>query len=172
VVIAGRGRAADGIAALRAAVRETEPGVAVYQTGRLEQARRDALGSRVFAAIMLGAFCLAVVSLSIVGLHTLTAEIARERQRETAIRLALGATPAALLLTELRRTALLVVGATVVSTPAIVAAPRFLETVFSGIAGTVHLAATVSVLCIGAISILAAARPAWKSSRSAALDAR
>jgi predicted permease len=172
VVIAGRGPAIDGIAALRAAVRDVDAGIAVYETERLEQARRDALGSRIFAVVMLGAFCVAVVTLSIVGLHTLTGEIARERRRETAIRLALGARPRTLLLVDLRRAALLAAAAALIATPAIAAVPSLLGAVFTGIESTVRTAGVVSALCMGVMSIAAAAGPAWKSSRTTALTAR
>jgi ABC-type antimicrobial peptide transport system permease subunit len=144
----------------------------VYQTTRLEQARLDALGSRVFAVVMLGAFCLAVVVLSIVGLYTLIAEIARERRRETAIRLALGATPAGLLLADMRRAMLLAVAAAVVAAPAVLAEFSLLGGVFPGIASTTRAAGSASALFIGAVSVAATAWPAWRASFTAALDAR
>ena len=172
VVIAGRATPKAGVAALRAAVRAVDAGAAVYETARLEQARRDALGSRLLAAVMLGAFCVAVLVLSIVGLHTLMAEIARERRREMAIRLALGATPRMLFLTDLRRTLLIVGAACLLAAPAVLAMPMLLGAVFQGIAPAVLGAAPITVLLVAAISLAAAAGPACRSSfRTSAINA-
>jgi ABC-type antimicrobial peptide transport system permease subunit len=171
VVIAGRGAINDGVAAVRRPVRTVDAGAAVYNTIRLEQARRDQLGSRILAVVMLGAFCVAVVALSVVGLHTLVGEIARARRREIAIRLALGATPRALFVAELRGTALLVGLATLASLPALTATPALLGSVFQGIGATVYGAAALSISLLATMSIAAAAGPAWKSSHTGAITA-
>ena len=143
----------------------------MYQARTLADARRDLLGPRIFAAVLLGMFCTAVLVLSVVGLHALFVELARDRQKERAIRLALGALPRELFATELRRGGVLLACAAAATTPAWLALPKLMGPVFQDVQTIVWPAAGSSVLAIGAICLAAIAAPSWRASRAVNLPA-
>jgi ABC-type antimicrobial peptide transport system permease subunit len=171
VAIVGRGPAAAGLAALRLSLRSIVPDAAVYDARSLADARRDVLGPRIFAIVLLGLFCAAVLLLSLVGLHALFVELARERQKETAIRLALGARPRELFSAELRRAGVLLASAAAATLPAWLALPKLMGPVFQDVQAVVWPAAGLSLLLISIFSTAAIGGPSWRASHAVDLPA-
>jgi predicted permease len=84
----------DSIAPLiREQVQSVDPGVRVVQVATFSAIIGESLAQPRFQASVSGAFALSAASLSAIGLYAVLAASIRQRQREIAIRLAVGATP-------------------------------------------------------------------------------
>jgi putative ABC transport system permease protein len=96
---------ADAVAPLlRAELRALDPALPLFEVRTLEQGIGLALAPRRVSALLLGAFAGLAVLLTAIGLFALVAQTVAQRTREVGIRIALGATPRAVVLPLLRDT--------------------------------------------------------------------
>jgi len=84
---------ADIVPALRRAVRDAHPGVAVVSASSLETLLDVPRAQPRLNAIVLALFAAAALSLAAIGLFAIIATMVRQRAHELGIRMALGATP-------------------------------------------------------------------------------
>ncbi len=89
---AGSARAAAE--ALRGVLRESDPGLPVWNVGTMEERVRSSLAPRRFTAGVLSAFGGAALLLASIGIYGVAAYMVGRRRREFAIRFALGASAA------------------------------------------------------------------------------
>jgi predicted permease len=82
---------------VRAAVKELDPQLAVFSTLSAEQLLGEHTALRRFTLTLVGAFSGLAVALAVLGLYGVVSYLVALRRRETAIRMALGAQPAAVL---------------------------------------------------------------------------
>ena len=94
LVIARDARATDLIPSLRQAISSATPGVAVASAAPFESYVAGALAQPRLNALLLILFAGAALVLAAVGLFAIVATTVRQRTRELAVRVALGATPA------------------------------------------------------------------------------
>lgn len=89
--------------ALRAAIGEMDPELAVESLATMHDRLADVVAPRRFSAMALNAFSVGALLLAAMGLYGLLAFTVVERRREIAVRLAIGAEPAAILRMVARR---------------------------------------------------------------------
>ena len=93
IVLQGRGSTADTLAAGRRALRNTAPEIAAYNTATLDELawQANALPRLQFA--LLGVFAVIAIGITTLGSYGVMSQLVANRQREMAIRSALGASP-------------------------------------------------------------------------------
>ncbi|HET9270696.1 MAG TPA: ADOP family duplicated permease [Vicinamibacterales bacterium] len=162
---------ADTAAAVRAAVPAVDPGVHVMAVQPLDELRQAPLAQPRFTASLSGTFAFAALLLSAIGVFAVTAASVQQRGGELRVRMALGATPAAvqrLVLGEGLRLAALGTG---IGALGALAAARAVPDLLFGVqpSDPRALAGAAGVLLLAAL--LSCAIPAWRASRMNPVDA-
>jgi putative ABC transport system permease protein len=88
-----RGDAAPVMAAMREAVWDVDPQQSIYLAATVESLVGETLVERRFHLVLLGAFSLVALVLSMIGVYGLISYTTRQRGHEIGVRLALGARP-------------------------------------------------------------------------------
>jgi ABC-type antimicrobial peptide transport system permease subunit len=96
IVVRHTSTTADAAAMVRAAVRGVDPDQPITRAIAMNDILARALAERRFNALLVGVFGAVALTLSAVGLYGLLAFLLASRRREIAVRVALGATPAAI----------------------------------------------------------------------------
>jgi predicted permease len=149
VRVSGNPAAAAGT--VRSAVRELDPGLAVFGVEPLEQTLADSIQQRRFVMLLLGAFAVLAVVLAVIGIHGVLSYTVRQRQHEIGIRMALGASPQRVTRLVLTYGARLAAVGIVLGIVGALLLTRFLATLLYGV--TTTDAATL----VGAVVLLAIA---------------
>ena len=150
---------------IRAALRNLDANLPIRDVSSLSDVLdRSLVRDRVLAALA-SAFGLIAATLSCVGLYGLMSYVTARRTREIGVRLALGATPRAMLMLTLREALLLAFAGVAVGVPAVIAAGRLIQAeLFNVSAADPRLLGLAGVVLI-ALAALAAAGPAIRATR-------
>ena len=92
IVLHGRGSVEDAIAAGKRALRATEPGIAAYNINTLETLAWRANSLSRLQVALLGVFAVIAIGITVLGSYGVMSQLVANRQKEMAIRAALGAT--------------------------------------------------------------------------------
>jgi ABC-type antimicrobial peptide transport system permease subunit len=150
---------------MRAAVHEVDPTLTLWHVRSMDDMLGGPLAKPRLGALLLVAFGAVALVLAAVGLYGVMASSVREQTREIGIRIALGATPARIRDSVLRR-AMIVAGAgAFVGLATAIASTHLLRTLLFDVSPTdpVTLAA-VSAILLG-VALLAAYLPARRATR-------
>jgi predicted permease len=153
---------ADGV---RQAVRAVHPGLPVrFARTMREQVDRSLMAERLVATLASG-FGLAALLLVSFGLYGVISQLTAQRTREIGVRMALGATRAAVRAMVLRQAFATVLAGVLVGLPASMAVAHSLRGLLYGISPLDPATLTLSTLVMFAVATLAVYLPARRASR-------
>jgi predicted permease len=163
-----RSESEDGAlpAKLRDAVWSLDPDLPVSSMRPLEADLEEAVASERFVLVALGAFALLALALAAVGTYGVLSCAAGERKRELAIRMALGARPAAVKNDLLGRALLLAGCGIAIGAAAAWILGSYLESFLFGISARDPLSFGVSALVLVATALAASYVPAHRASKA------
>jgi predicted permease len=153
-------------AAVRGALRERDPGLAIFGVEPLAATVSRSVSQRRFAMLLLGLFAGTSLLLGAVGIHgVLSYDVAR-RRREIGIRMALGARRTGILRLIAGQSAVLTAVALLVGAGGAFALTRFLGALLFGVGpyDPVTLAAVAALMAI--VAMAATTLPAWRAART------
>jgi putative ABC transport system permease protein len=164
VTVRGAG-ALPSIGTLRTALDAMDRQLPLSSVRSLRDVLNETMAPTRFLLALIGIFALAVIVLTIAGLFGLVADTVRQRRRELAVRLAVGATPGALSRRMLRGGILL---ASIGMLPGALLAPAVGRLLERGVAGTDGFALVPAVMATAGLLLIAAVAcyiPAWRAGR-------
>jgi predicted permease len=161
------GEPSGHLPAIRAALREVDPEIAADRARPLQAALDEVTARPRFLAALLASFASVAVLLALVGMYGVIAYAVRQREREIAIRLAVGANPSRITRLFVRQGSLLLACGLVLGTAGALAAGRMIESQLVGITPRDPLALAIAVGAFAAAALIAIW---WPSRRAAATD--
>jgi putative ABC transport system permease protein len=161
----------DVAGAVRAAVRERDADLPVFNVRTMDELYGRALARPRFATVSLGLFALLALLLAGVGIYGVIAHATQQRAREIGIRLALGAGRADVLRMILRQGALLIVIAVAAGAAGALALTHLLRGLVFDVSTTDPLTFAAMAALLGAVGLLACWVPARRASVIDPVDA-
>jgi predicted lysophospholipase L1 biosynthesis ABC-type transport system permease subunit len=150
---------------LRKAVLDLDPELTLFNAGSLNDQLALPLFPARAAAIVLGVFGVLAMVLAGTGLFALMAYSVARRMREIGIRMALGARPAQVLSSVVRRTVVLCLVGISTGTIVTLATGRLLSAVLYGVSPRDPMTYATAIFLIGAVALLACWNPAARAIR-------
>ena len=164
LVIEVTGPPADALPGVRDAMRQVDPELALDRVRPL-QSIVDALVTRPqFMTTLLGALSLAAAVLALVGLYGVIAYAVRQREREVAVRLAIGAAPRQIAGLFVRQAARLIASGLLLGIVLTLLAARFIESELFGVSARDPLALAAAAAAFGLAALIAVWYPARRAS--------
>jgi ABC-type lipoprotein release transport system permease subunit len=154
-----------GVAAVRAAVREIEPGRAVYQVAPLTESMDLALSQPRMNTLLVVGFAATALLLAALGLYGMLAQFVAQRRREIGVRMALGARPVQVLGQVLRQAASVVAAGLAVGIACALVLTRFLGSLVWGIPARDPATFLGVALVLGLVAAAASILPARRAVR-------
>jgi putative ABC transport system permease protein len=153
--------------AVRGAIREIDPALAVFGIEPLSSTVGRSLGQQRFTMLVLGVFAALAIALALIGVHGVLSYLVARRSRELGLRLALGATPAAVVGQIVRQGVRLITLGVGLGLLTALAGARLLRRLLYGVGVT----DPVTFLAVGAAVFAAAALASWiPAHRAARMD--
>lgn len=152
---------------VRSAFRDIDPEIAVQRSASLATAMNEATARPRFLTSLLTAFALIAGALALVGAYGVIAYAVRQREREIAIRLAIGADPPRIMRLFLRQGSWIIAIGLIVGIGAVLAGGRLLESQLFGVTPRDPLTLAAAVLAFGAAGLAAIW---WPARRAATTD--
>ncbi len=163
-LVARSARPSGALAELRAAIADVDPGLATYREATMAQHLAASLWQQRMIATWVIVFGIVALALGAVGLYGVLAQSVIERTNELSIRLALGASPKALIALVVREGALLGTVGLAFGIPAALLFGRITSRLVTGVA-LPDAAALVGVAALlGVVVLFAAYLPARRAS--------
>lgn len=153
------------VPALRRAISESDPGVALASAAPFDTFLAEPLAQPRLNALLLAVFALAAVALAAVGLFGAMATMVRQRTRELGVRMALGATAPDLRRMVLRRALAIAATGSALGLLGALAANRLLIAMLYEVSPMDGLTLAAVTGFLLAIAGIASAIPAWSSTR-------
>jgi predicted permease len=166
VVVRTAGDPAAAAPAVRAALREVDPDLPLYRLRTMEARVGESLARRRFAMSLLTVFAALALGLAIVGVYGVMAYLVSQGRREIGIRLALGASPRAILGLVMRRGLTLALAGVALGLLGSAALTRFMEGLLFGIRPRDPLTFLVIPAILGLVTLAAVYAPARRASRT------
>ncbi|MEO8126857.1 MAG: ABC transporter permease [Bryobacteraceae bacterium] len=150
--------------AVQRKIRQLNPTVAIRST-TMETMVADSVATPRFRTFLVTIFAAVALLLSMSGVYGLMSYLVTRRTSEMGVRMALGATPADIVLLILRRAALLAVAGLVAGLVIATSASKLLESMLFGLTHTDTLTYAIAAAALALVTLLAAALPAYRAAR-------
>ena len=167
VLLRTDGDPATHVPAFRSAVRELDPELAVQNARPLQIVVDEAAARPRAIAWLLSSFAMMAAALALVGVFGVVSHAVRQREREIAIRMALGADPARLTRFFLRQGVNVLAAGLILGLAGALATGRLIESQLFGVSASDPLALAGAAAAFAAV---ATAAIWWPSRRAAATD--
>ncbi len=159
------------IPSVRSAIAAVNGAVAINKLQPMTAIRDAALARRRFMMTLVTTFAGAGLSLSLVGVYGVMAQLARGRRREIGIRVALGAPLAGIRLLVIRRGVTLALAGVVIGVAAATVAARTMAALLYGVEPTDPLTLIAVAFLLTAAALAASWVPAWRAARVDPIEA-
>jgi hypothetical protein len=166
IVAATDGVAVAPLRGMEDAVLAADPGQPAHGVFTLESVVRDSIARERFATTLLTGLAALALILAALGLYGLVSYIVRQRSRELAIRMALGARRADAVGSVLGHSVSLATGGAVIGVVAAGAGTQFVESLLFDVSPVDPLTYALVPVILVAVAALAAARPAWTAANA------
>jgi putative ABC transport system permease protein len=151
---------------VRSAFREVDPEIAVQRARPLMAAMDEALSRPRFLAWLLGAFAAIAAVLALIGAYGVIAYAIRQREREIAVRLAVGAEPSRVTRLFVRQGSSIVAAGLTGGVLAVLAGGQVMESQLFGVTPRDPVTLTAAVVALGTAGLLAIWWPARRAART------
>lgn len=159
------GRPSAAVPAIREALRQVDPRVALANVRTLDDLRDMSLSGLKEPAWLIGAFAALSVLLAALGLYGVVAHAVAQQRREIGIRMALGATSHAVLSLVVGHIATTIVAGVIAGIGAAIAVTRVTSSLLYEVSALDPLALTLAALSMLSIGLLAAIVPAARATQ-------
>jgi putative ABC transport system permease protein len=151
--------------AVRDKVRGLDPMVPIYEVRTMEELLSTQVAEPRFHTVLLGCFAGIALLLAMVGLYGVMAYSVTRRTREIGVRIALGASPPAVLSMVLKQALVLLAVGLVLGLGASLAADRFLQSMLFGVSALNPAVLSLSGLLVALTGLLAAYLPVRRAAK-------
>ncbi|MEP7345830.1 MAG: ABC transporter permease [Gemmatimonadaceae bacterium] len=156
---------------VRAAVRQLDENVPLYDVQQMSDRVEESLGQRRLALIVLGGFATLAVMLATLGIYGVISYGVSQRTREIGIRIALGATPSDVLRREMWSGVTLALGGVSLGAIAFLALGQVLSALLYGVGARDPATIISGVVVLLVVSMAASFWPARRAARVPPLEA-
>jgi putative ABC transport system permease protein len=167
VLVRTAGEPANWLTPLRSAMREIDPEMALDRVRPLQAAVDETTARPRFLASLLGAFAIVAALLALVGVYGVIAYAVRQREREIAVRLAIGADPSQVTRLFVRQGAVILLSGLALGLVGVLATGRVIESQLFGVTPRDPIALAGA---IGAFAVAGLVAIWWPSRRAGATD--
>ena len=165
VVVRGQGSPEALTDSVRQQVRAIDPELPMYRVTSMATRLEASLAERRFSMLLLTLFASLALGLATIGIYGVMAYFVTQGTRELGIRLALGASPRAILLLVVGQGAVVAVTGLVLGLGAALALSRFMESLLFGVGATDPLTFTAIPFALGLVALLACYVPARRAAK-------
>jgi putative ABC transport system permease protein len=165
VVRVAGGDPGTAVPVIRKTVREVNPAATINDVRTFESVVSVSLARQRFQMTLIGTFAALALVLAIVGLYGVLALIVGQRRREIGVRLALGATPRAVVRMLLGEGARVAAVGVVLGLGGAFALTRVLQSLLYGISSTDAATFAGAAVFVAAVALAATWMPAWRAAR-------
>jgi predicted permease len=165
VLVRTTGIPASLVPAMRAAVRRTDPGLALYEVRTMDEKLSESAAGRRFDTTLLAAFGIIALLLAAMGIFAIVAHSVAQRTREMGIRLALGARPEMIVGLVVREGMIMPGVGLVAGVAGALALTRVIRSALYGVSATNPAVYTALIALFTGLAALACYLPARRASR-------
>jgi putative ABC transport system permease protein len=165
LVVRTKGDPAQMENAVRAAIREVNPGQAFAEVVPFTEKLSEAASTQRFFTVLVAVFGALALALAAVGLYGVVSYTVRQREREMAVRLALGAPPSRVMALMLRQGMMPVAIGLVVGLLAAIASTRVLHSLLFEVSASDPMTYVMVFVLLAAVALLASYVPSRRAAR-------
>jgi hypothetical protein len=156
---------ANVLPALRAAIKQYDSGLVVTSSALMDALLADSLAEQRFGALLSSLYGVVGLTLAALGLYALATRLVADRRHEIGVRMALGASPAAIRRLVLRRTLRIVAVGVAFGVPAALAGAQLLAGFLFGVGTTSARPVIIASSLIAVVTLIATMAPAQRAAR-------